>query len=46
MNQTTRWYCSAITSFVVTLILVNPILSDAVDRKLIDGSVKELGRPL
>ena len=44
MNQTTRWYCSAITSFVVTLILVNPILSDAVDRKLIDGSVMELGR--
>ena len=44
MNQTTRWYCSAITSFIVTLILVNPILSDAVDRKLIDGSVMELGR--
>ncbi len=44
MNQNTRWYCSAITSFIVTLILVNPILSDAVDRKLIDGSVMELGR--
>lgn len=44
MNKIARWYSSAIASLILTLILVNPILSDAVDRKLIDGSVMELGR--
>ena len=44
MSENGRWYLSALISLFLTLLMVNSSLSGVVDRKLIDGSVMELGR--
>jgi hypothetical protein len=44
LSENSRWYFSALISLFLTLLMVNSSLSGVVDRKLIDGSVMELGR--